>query len=102
MSGHNRYFRGQLNEHALLKAAAQTTGICVFISHKWEDRETASAVANELAALDIDYWLDIEDAASIGAARVGDNKALSEAIERGIQNSSHLLALLTPQTKGSW
>ncbi|MCK6565115.1 MAG: toll/interleukin-1 receptor domain-containing protein [Dehalococcoidia bacterium] len=102
MAGRNRYFPGRLNEQVMLKAASAATSVCVFISHKWEDKEAAQVVARELAELGIDYWLDIDDDASVSAAQARDDKALSEAIERGIQNSSHLLALLTPRTKGSW
>lgn len=102
MAGRNRYFPGRLNEQVMLKDASALTGVCVFISHKWEDKEAAQVVARELAALDVDYWLDVEDDASVSAAQARDDKALSEAIERGIQNSSHLLALLTPRTRESW
>jgi hypothetical protein len=102
MAGQNRFFRRGPYESRVIKAGTRPAGTCVFISHKREDEGVARVVARELAALGIDYWLDVDDAASMAAAQEGDDVAMCEAIERGLQNSTHLLALISPRTKESW
>ncbi|MGK3982333.1 toll/interleukin-1 receptor domain-containing protein [Sorangium sp. So ce136] len=102
MAGKNRFFRGGLNERSVIKADGRPAGTCVFISHKWEDQEVARLVAKEMEALGLDYWLDVDDDDCMAAAREGNEDAICRAVERGLQNSTHLLALISKRTKGSW
>lgn len=101
MAGRNRYTpRGSA---ALLeKADKKATGTCVFVSHQFADLAFAIQVANELKALDIDIWLDAEDVASKEAVASNDQRKLAEAVEWGLTNCTHLLALISLNTKGSW
>ncbi|WP_437299422.1 toll/interleukin-1 receptor domain-containing protein [Sorangium sp. So ce426] len=102
MAGQNRFFRGGLHERSVIKADGRPAGTCVFISHKWEDKEVARLVAMELQALGLDYWLDVDDDDSMAAAREGNEAAMCNAVERGLQNSTCLLALISRRTRGSW
>jgi hypothetical protein len=50
----------------------------------------------------IDIWLDVDDEDTQQAAKRKDDKALAWAIEWGLMHCTHLLALISPRTKGSW
>lgn len=75
---------------------------CVFISHQYADLAFAAQVGNQLKQLEIDIWLDAEDAATQRAVESGDQQKLAEAIEWGLTNCTDLLALISLRTKGSW
>lgn len=74
----------------------------VFISHRSTDKPFASALAEEIMRWGFNVWLDQDDPATQAAAARGDDEALALAIEAGIRASTHLLALLTKDTRGSW
>src|SRR3954451_21916972 len=50
----------------------------------------------ELRTLEIDIWLDAEDASTRHAVATNDEQKLAEAIEWGLFNCTHLLALISP------
>ena len=100
MAGNNRFFaRGG---RPLMEKADGTAGACVFISHQHADRTLASEVGNRLRELEVDIWLDAEDTATLQAVESGDKRQLADAIEWGLTNCTHLLALISPKTQGSW
>jgi hypothetical protein len=101
MAGRNR-FTARASRSIVEKADRFATGTCVFISHQFADTSLAVEVGDQLKALEIDIWLDAEDAASQTAAEAGDDEKLAQAIEWGLTNCTHLLALISPKTKGSW
>ena len=84
------------------KADRSATGTCVFISHRFADLALAVEIGNRLRDLELDIWLDAEDVPTQRAAESGDEQKLAEAIEWGLSNCTHLLALISPRTKGSW
>jgi len=59
-------------------------------------------VAKSLKELEIDIWLDVDDQHSQQATDLNDDEKLALAIERGLMHCTHLLALLSPKTKGFW
>jgi hypothetical protein len=75
---------------------------CVFVSHKREDEGMARAVADALTAFEIDVWLDLDELGFPEPASKQEHQRLTLAIEAGLNASSHLLALITENTKGSW
>lgn len=75
---------------------------CVFISHKREDSGMAHAVAEALTDFDIDVWLDLQELGFPEPNSKEEHLRLTAAIEEGLNASSHLLALITTNTKGSW
>ena len=75
---------------------------CVFISHKREDAAMARAVADALTEFEIDVWLDLDELGFPEPASKQQHLRLTLAIEAGLNSSSHLLALITENTKGSW
>jgi len=75
---------------------------CVFISHKREDSEMAQEVADALTSFDINVWLDLTELGFDEPSTDEEHIRLTHAIEAGLRNSTHLLALITPNTQGSW
>ena len=104
MSGKNRFapgIRAPLGRESGSLSGAPV-GTCVFISHKREDSALAEAAAEVLMAMNIDAWLDLNELAASAPSNATEHLRLTEAIETGLQNSSHLLALITQKTKSSW
>lgn len=100
MSGVNR-FSARTGKSLLEKSAPTRSGTCVFVSHQFADRNLAVEIGEELKRLELDIWLDTEDSATQQAANSGDQRKLAEAIELGLSNCTHLLAVISPSTKGS-
>ena len=75
---------------------------CVFISHKREDSVLAQEVGDLLTEMEIDIWLDLRELKAGAPSKPSEHAALAQSIETGLANSTHLLALITPKTQGSW
>ena len=74
---------------------------CVFISHQKGDRNIAKAVADYLLSAGIDVYFDEYDH-DLRLARQNDNpKKVTESICKGIENSSHMLCIITANTANS-
>lgn len=99
MPGVNRYTKDPATAAKALAANSRST--CVFISHKREDWELAIQIAGILGALDVDFWLDLQELTSSEPRTESEHLELANAIELGITGSTHLLAAITPRTKGS-
>ncbi len=68
----------------------------VFISYRHLDREKAVEIANKLRANDINYYLDVIDEES------KSTDDITYVITKNIKKSTHLLAVISPNTNGSW
>lgn len=75
---------------------------CIFISHKYEDLEAAQAVADYITDYGFDVYLDDRDQSLQKAVKRNDPRKIVECIERGLNNSSHILVLVTDNTRTSW
>ena len=104
MTGRNRFPRGRSVDAILKrrKTAHAEKGTCVFISHRSVDKHIARQLTSILAELGIDYYFDEEDLGLQLAQRVGDHQAIVYCIEDGLANSTHLVGIITPKTRGSW
>lgn len=103
MSGINRFFSSRATGTAKASASRVVRlGDCVFISHKREDSAMARSVADALKDMEVDIWLDLDELSAAQPQTEEEHLRLTKAIERGLNNSTHLLALITPRTKGSW
>lgn len=69
----------------------------VFISHQKNDSDAARTIADYLQDAGIDVYFDQYDS-SINRS---DPQSVVNAIKRGIENSSHMLVLFSPNTFGS-
>jgi hypothetical protein len=100
MAGRNLFTRS--GTASLTEKKDRPGATCVFISHQFADLPLAIEVGDQLKALEIDIWLDVEDVACQQAVAAKDDRKLAEAIEAGLSNCSHLLALISPKTRESW
>jgi len=74
----------------------------VFISHSHLDRDKAREVAEALRASRVDYYLDEEDE-ELQIADEGEKHAIVvQRIEAGLEACTHLLGIITENTKSSW
>jgi TIR domain len=69
---------------------ALTTPPRAFLSHAWEDKPLAGALAQALQANGIDTWYD--------AWEIGAGDSLRRKIDEGIGGCTHFLVLLTPSS----
>jgi len=69
----------------------------VFISYRANDREVALKIAKKLQLNNIDFYLDVIDEES-----VNNTSNITEAITKNIKRCTHLIAIISPNTKGSW
>lgn len=75
---------------------------CIFISHRSLDKDMVIKIGNYIMKAGIDIYLDIYDQNLQRADEAGDDRAITLYIQKGIEESSHIMCLLSPQTVGSW
>jgi hypothetical protein len=76
---------------------------CVFISHQKADKDAAKKVADYLKEAGIDVYFDEYDTELRIHHQANNPKAVTDAIKKGINNSSHMLAIISPNTlTSSW
>ena len=74
----------------------------VFVSHSRLDKEKAREVAHALQASKVDYYFDENDAELQLADEQGDHLKVVQCIENGLSVCTHLLGIITENTKDSW
>lgn len=75
-----------------------TNVICVFISYQQRDKEQAEKIADYIQNAGVDVYIDKYDAELKVHHQNKDPKKVTEAICRGINNSSHMLVIVSPNT----
>lgn len=104
MAGINRAlktgYERAIYEHQI--ASKIESRACVFISHKSSDMEAAEAVANYLMSNDIDVYLDKLDAGLQKKTEEMDAKGIVESINKALKCCTHIIVLVSDQTKESW
>lgn len=76
---------------------------CVFISHQKADKDAARKVVDYLKEAGIDVYFDEYDIELRIHHQANNPKAVTDAIRKGINNSSHMLAIVSPNTlTSSW
>jgi len=98
MAGINRSLKGNLN----LSETRKYIGVkCVFISHQKSDKEICKKIADYLLAADIDVYFDEYDE-SLKSYRQSNRPAgVVDSIKEGINKSSHMLIVVSPNTLDS-
>jgi len=71
---------------------------CIFISHQQKDKEAAQKIADYLLKAGIDVYFDEYDKDLKIHNQNNSPKAVTQAICNGINNSSHMLVLVSPNT----
>ncbi len=93
--GINYYFLREHYNGVLPKPTADTPR--VFISHQKNDSDVARTIADYLQEAGIDIYFDQYDS-SINRS---DPKSVVSAIQSGIESSTHMIVLFSPNTLGS-
>ncbi len=84
------------------KSASAGPHLGVFISHRRLDKDKAQEVARALEASQVDYYFDENDVELQLADEQGDHLKVVQCIENGLAVCSHLLGMITENTKDSW
>lgn len=103
----NRFnqYSGKKLSSITLEAIATTikNDPCIFLSHQKGDREAAKNIANYLIEQGVSVYFDEYDEEARLANQSQNPKAVTAAILRGIQLSSHMLCIVSANTiKSSW
>lgn len=75
---------------------------CVFISHQKRDIEECKKVAKYLKDAGVDVYLDEYDRTLGELVAQGNSAGVTQRIQEGIQNSTHMLCVISPYTKDSY
>jgi hypothetical protein len=91
---------------ARMHAQAGPARPCLFVSHKQVDVNQATRIAYLACQEGFDYWLDVLDPSLAGVGASGTTPeqmaaATAALVEMALLNSSHVMAVMTPNTKGS-
>lgn len=71
---------------------------CVFISYQKKDRDAAIKVAEYIQSAGIDVYIDVYDSELKTQHQNNNPKEVTKAICNGINNSSHMVVLVSPDT----
>jgi len=71
---------------------------CVFISYQRADSKDAKKVADYLIASGIDVYIDVYDGDLKSTSQTSNPRKVTEALCKGINNSSHMLVVVSPTT----
>ena len=96
MAGINRY-----NFPIKYKSRSEVVSVgvkCVFISHQRQDKEEAKKVADYILQAGIDVYFDEYDSDLKIHHQNNNPKAVTSSICKGINNSSHMLVVASPNT----
>jgi hypothetical protein len=74
---------------------------CVFISYQQKDKSAAIKVAEYLQSIGLDIYFDQYDTELRVQHQANNPKKVTELICRGINNSSHMLVIVSPNTINS-
>lgn len=82
--------------------SVDTSKPCIFLSHRSLDKEHVRSIANYIAKVGIDYYLDENDQTLQEADAAGDDNETVNCIKQGIRSSTHVLCILSENTVSSW
>lgn len=74
---------------------------CVFISHQKTDAQICKYIADYLINADIDVYFDEYDRDLKHHLQKNNPRGVVESIKKGIQQSSHMLCVISPNTLNS-
>lgn len=98
MAGINRASSSYVN----LSESRKSSGIkCVFISHQKSDSDTCKKIAEYFIAADIDVYFDENDNDLKLYRQTGNPQGVVDSIKKGINKSSHMLIVVSPNTLNS-
>jgi hypothetical protein len=81
-----------------------SSGSCLFLSHRLADSAVTCQIARYMDFIGQRYYFDEDDEflSELLSCGHSNDRALVEAIDCGLKHSTHLLAILSARTMGSW
>ena len=77
----------------------KTSGVkCIFLSHQQQDKDVCRKIADYLLAADIDIYYDEDDEDLKVYRQANRPKGVVDSIRKGINISSHMLVVVSPNT----
>ncbi|EGD46164.1 protein of unknown function DUF1863 [Ruminiclostridium papyrosolvens DSM 2782] len=89
-----------IKSYSSIETASKTP--CIFLSHQSLDKELVKKIGDYITNAGIDIYLDIYDRDLQNANRTNNDLAITECIEKGIKNSTHVMCIISRATKSSW
>ena len=80
----------------------KTGEICIFLSHKSEDKEYVKLIQSFIHECGIDTYLDEDDEKLQISTTRGDDRKITESIQMGIEHSTHIICFISKKTVKSW
>lgn len=105
MAGVNRALQSEIKKFLLLETANDRNQRrkCIFLSHKSEDKASAKKIGEYIMKeLDLDIYLDEYDTGLQKAIEDKNDKEIVNHINKGIDEASHLLCIISDKTQVSW
>lgn len=75
---------------------------CIFVSHKKEDAEKARKITNYIMDCGIDVFFDENDEILSNPETNTDPVQVTNAINKALNRSTHMICILSEKTKASW
>lgn len=103
MAGRN-LFENRVKNAAVTESVTFASGgsPAVFISHSRYDKEKARELAHALMKAEVDIYFDEQDTDLQLADERNDHPKVVECIDAGLVACTHLLGIITENTKDSW
>lgn len=102
MAGINIYEERKIPTYYGTKGLSDKDNPCVFLSHISIDKNAVLKIAEFIKNSDINIYLDIADQELQRAVIDDKHEKITECIDKGIESSTHILCLVSEQTKNSW
>lgn len=90
------------NTMAYLFEAASKEKPCIFLSHTRQDKQHVINIGNYIMQAGFNIYLDIYDSDLQKAADTENHEAITRCLEKGIENSTHMLCFVSEKTRESW
>jgi len=88
----------------MFSESRKITGVkCIFLSHQQNDKDVCRRISDYLMAADIDVYFDEDDTDLKYYRQTKRPQGVVDSIKTGINNSSHMLVVVSPNTMySSW
>jgi len=91
---------GKTAANSLFESVSKST--CFFISHRAINMVDAQKISDYINESGFNTYLDKNDRDLQNAVAAYDSKKITECIQAGITNSSHIICVVSKDTAGSW
>lgn len=100
MAGINR----AIKKNRMFSESRKITGVkCIFLSHQQQDKDLCRKIADYLIEANIDVYFDEDDDDLRIFRQTNKPEGVVDSIKKGINNSSHMLVVVSPNTtRSNW